>query len=417
MESLRGLLSSIEVINADLALHVVLQNIAEESARLIHAEPVGIGLLRAGQVVFQRVFRDGAWRDEPVELAVGEGLVGRVAAHGDAMVVNDPRHDLQERLPEGLGAAPHGFMVLPVVDRVDEEVGVLVVRRPQGRAPFGRRERQMLESLAHQAAVAIENGALYGELEEKLRNERQVTRMLTELSEMKSSFMVVTAHEMRTPLTILKGYHEVLRAGVLGALSREQEKSLEVCEKTTDRLIASFNDIVQMLEIDGGRLRIHARPVNVAGVLRELLGQMEPFVQQRGLEVALEGPESPALLALDPEKMHIALMNLVENAIKFTPDGGRIRLRVGEEDASVHIAVEDSGIGIEKEELERIFDKFYTSRDPLHHTSGTYQFRARGSGLGLSIAKGYVEAHGGRIWAESEGAGKGSAFHVVLPRA
>jgi signal transduction histidine kinase len=115
--------------------------------------------------------------------------------------------------------------------------------------------------------------------------------------------------------------------------------------------------------------------------------------------------------------MHIALMNLVENAIKFTPDGGRIRLRVGEEDASVHIAVEDSGIGIEKEELERIFDKFYTSRDPLHHTSGTYQFRARGSGLGLSIAKGYVEAHGGRIWAESEGAGKGSAFHVVLPRA
>jgi signal transduction histidine kinase len=171
-----------------------------------------------------------------------------------------------------------------------------------------------------------------------------------------------------------------------------------------------------MLEIDGGRLRIHARPVNVARVLRELVGQMEPFVQQRKLEVALEGPESPAPLALDPEKMHIALMNLVENAIKFTPDGGRIRLRVGEEDAEVHIAVEDSGIGIEKEELERIFDKFYTSRDPLHHTSGTYQFRARGSGLGLSIAKGYVEAHGGRIWAESEGAGKGSAFHVVLPR-
>ncbi len=416
MESLHGLLASIEVINSNLALDTVLQNIAAESARLIHAQPVGIGLIRGQRVLFQHVWRDGGWREDRVELAVGAGVAGRVAAHGDAAVVNDPRQDLQEQLPEGLGEAPHGFMVLPIVDRQDNEVGILIVRRPEGRAPFGRHERQLLESLAHQAAVAIENGALYGELEEKLRNERQVTRMLQELNDMKSSFMVVTAHEMRTPLTILKGYHEVLRAGVLGPLSREQSESLAVCEKTTDRLIASFNDIVQMLEIDGGRLRIHARPVDVAVVLRELIGQMQPFTSQRGLDIALEGSPYPAMLPLDAEKMHIALMNLVENAIKFTPDGGRIRLRVGEEDGSVHIAVEDSGIGIDKDELERIFDKFYTSRDPLHHSSGTYQFRARGSGLGLSIAKGYVEAHGGRIWAESEGTGKGSAFHVVLPR-
>src|SRR5207245_3977992 len=100
---------------------------------------------------------------------------------------------------------------------------------------------------------------------------------------------------------------------------------------------------------------------------------------------------------------------------KFTPDAGEIRVRVTEDAEDVHITVEDTGIGIDSTELERIFEKFYTSPDPSHHTSGDYKFEARGTGLGLSIAKSYVEAHGGRIWAESAGSGKGSRFHILLP--
>jgi signal transduction histidine kinase len=367
---------------------------------------VGIGLVRGDRVSFPHVWRDGAWHEAGVEFAPGADVAA------------------------ALGEPPGALLTLPIEDRQGVKVGVLAVRRPEDRAPFTKHEEQLIDSLTHQAAVAIENADLLGDLKESetrlaealattqelLRNEQQVTRMLQELNEMKSSFMIVTAHEMRTPLTILKGYHEALRQGVLGLLTREQEQSLAICEKTTDRLIASFNDILAMLEIDGGRMRIHARPVDLRGVLKEVVGQMQPFLEQRSLDMAVEAADAVATVPVDAEKMQIALVNLVENAIKFTPDGGRIRLRVLEEGAALHVAVEDSGIGIERDELERIFDKFYTSRDPLHHTSGTYQFRARGSGLGLAIAKGYVEAHGGRILAESEGAGKGSAFHVVLPR-
>jgi signal transduction histidine kinase len=111
----------------------------------------------------------------------------------------------------------------------------------------------------------------------------------------------------------------------------------------------------------------------------------------------------------------MVIANLLQNAIKFTPDGGAIQVRLVPLQDAVQITVTDNGIGIAPDELDRVFDRFYTTKDSLHHGSGTYKFQARGAGLGLAIAKGYVEAHGGRIWAESAGPGLGSRFHVVLP--
>src|SRR5262249_21250248 len=118
----------------------------------------------------------------------------------------------------------------------------------------------------------------------------------------------------------------------------------------------------------------------------------------------------------DLKKFQLIIFHLIQNAIKFTPDNGEIRVQINNDGGEIHIIVQDSGMGIDASEIERIFDKFYTGLDSSHHRSGKYQFNTGGTGLGLAIAKSYTEAHGGRIWAESVGkGGHGTSFHIILP--
>jgi signal transduction histidine kinase len=232
---------------------------------------------------------------------------------------------------------------------------------------------------------------------------------------MKTNFLVITAHEVRTPLTLLKGYVEVLLEGFLGAVSEAQRDSLGVCRRSLNRLIATFNQILDMVRLEEKLLRLTLSPTDLPAVAREVISELAPFIERRRQRVTVDAAGPVAPLAADGEKLRVVLVNLIGNAIKFTPDGGHIRVSLAGEATGLSLVVEDSGIGLDSTEIPRIFDKFYTGPEPMHHTSGTYQFKAGGAGLGLAIAKGYVEAHGGRIWAESDGPGKGSRFHVTIP--
>lgn len=427
--TLRQLLDSIRVINSTLDLPSVLQSIAAEAARLVGAEPGGIGLVRDGQVVFPRLFVDGAWDPVDHHIPVGHGVVGSVAATGRPSVINDPVPGLSTGFPVPVvDRYAHGMIDVPILDRNGNVVGVLDVRRPEGREPFDDADRSVLDSLAPQAAIAIENAGLYGTLEEKkivlseslwaveqlYRNEQQANRILQELNDMKTNFMIVTSHELRTPLTIIKGHHEALLGGYLGEVSASQGSTLQICQRNVDRMIDTFDDIIEMMKIDR-RAPLRPEPLDVAAELGEVLQELSSFVERRRQHVEVQNDDGLPLVVGDSEKLQLVFENVLQNAIKFTPDGGRIRVVLSAQGENVRISVEDEGVGIERDDLERIFERFFTSRDSLHHGSGTWQFMARGAGLGLAIAKGYVEAHGGRIWAESDGLDKGSRFHVLLP--
>lgn len=236
-----------------------------------------------------------------------------------------------------------------------------------------------------------------------------------DLADLKTSFMVVTSHEMRTPLTVLQGYVELLRQDALGPLSAGQKKAVAACARSVDRLVRSFDDVVSMMQIEEARVTLRRSTVDLGALVREVVEELHPFAERRGQKVrVLAGGVRPLLL--DASRMRLALVDLLENAIKFTPDGGEIRVSVREKADGVHLVVEDTGIGIPADELERVFERFYAGDDPLHHGSGQFEFMARGHGLGLALVRGFVEAHGGRVWAESGGPGAGAAFHVVLPR-
>jgi signal transduction histidine kinase len=416
-QHLQALLESGRVISAGLDLPRVLQNIAEEAARLVDGEPGGIGLVRDGKVVFDSLWASGSWEQANVSLPLGDGAAGGVASSATARIVNDATVLVAE--PLGRYAVP-GFIDVPISGRGGAVTGVLHVRRRARGRPFEDADRELLESLARQAAIAIENAALFGTVLEKGRaleslyeHERRLSASLQALSVMKNNFMIVTSHELRTPLTVLRGYHELLTEGALAGPAAAQ--ALEVCRRTTERMVSGLEDILEMLQLDEGRVRLAPRTTDVAALVHEVAREIEPFARRRGQTLRVANG-SVLEACVDVDKIRLVLHNLVENAVKFTPDGGHIRLTVELQEEQIHVVVEDDGIGIEPAELDRIFERFYTGPDALHHRSGHFEFETRGAGLGLALVRGHCEAHGGCAWAESDGRGHGSRFHVVLPR-
>jgi len=436
LETLRQLLKSIQIINSQLDLETVLQNITAESARLIDGEPGTIGLIVGENIVFKHLWYKGKLEDSDLIFPLGQGIAGIVAVTGKPYIVNDIH--LEPKLVDlelAKKYSPYGFVEIPIIDRKGKVVGVLDIRRTANRVTFTEKDVQILESLAHQAAVAIENASLYGTLEEKnlaleeknliiaeslkeienlYQHEQEVSRALQELNQMKSNFMVVTSHEMRTPLTILQGNHEALLAKFLGQLTPRQEKSLLACQRATNRMVESVENISEALKISEKQVRLKYSQVNLCQITLIVANKLSQFIQQRNQELKLNLPDK-LIISADPDKLQLLLSNIIQNAIKFTPDQGVISVTINQEDSNAHIIITDNGIGIEKKDLERIFDQFYTHSDTLNHTSGKYQFSARGSGLGLAISKGYVESHSGRIWAESDGINYGSSFHIIFP--
>ncbi|MBX7219866.1 MAG: GAF domain-containing protein [Blastocatellia bacterium] len=436
ISALRQLLESIQIINSQLALATVLQAIAEESARLVTGLPGGIGFVEDTQIVFRRIWLDG-WQDAEYRIPVGMGISGRVVTLGVAKIVNDIQTEDDVAFRETLvGFGIAGFLQVPILSRKGRVVGVLMVRRPVERPPFTKSDCQLVESLANQAAVAIENARLYGELAEKrdeleaknimigeslrelerlYQNEQAVTSTLHQLNQMKTNFMIVTSHEMRTPLAVLKGYHDTLVEGYFGELNPEQKQSLEACQRMVDRMAASFEAMLEMIKINAGQFSIEPLASDVAALVRSIPVEFRQGLAERKQRVSLDVPDT-LVCAVDRDKLRMALTNILQNAIKFSPDAGEIRVRARLENNTLRIAVQDFGIGIEPTELERIFEYFYTGSDPNSHTSGQFEFLARGNGLGLSIARSYIEAHGGRIWAESAGTDQGSCFYIEIPQ-
>ncbi|MCS6885286.1 MAG: two-component regulator propeller domain-containing protein [Acidobacteriota bacterium] len=426
---LMRLLNSTRVVNSQLDLQQVLEKIAYESASLIDGEPGGIGLIEGDKVVFKRIWKKDRWIDTRIEFELGQGIAGTVAKTGQPILVNDPKSDPRLAYPDLIEEyCVQGFIEVPIFDKAGKVVGVLEVRRRAGGPLLTETHRQLIESFAHHAAVAIENANLYGALEEKnllvveslreierlYKNEQNVNKQLQQLDRMKSNFMAVTSHELRTPLTVLKGYLDALSEGYFGKLAVTQQKHIDVCLRMIDRLISTLNLILEMLKIEERKIILHRKPLDLQLLLSEIAQEMRPFAERRRQQLKLELCQT-VIVEGDREKLSLVFLNLLQNAIKFTPDSGTIRVICKANDSFVEVIIEDEGIGLESDELEKIFDKFYTSEDSMTHSSGTYQFGARGVGLGLAVARSYVEAHGGKIRAESAGRGKGSSFFVILP--
>lgn len=253
---------------------------------------------------------------------------------------------------------------------------------------------------------------------------RRAYQNLERLDRAKADFIGVVGHELRTPLTVISGYANMLKSAP--AVRDDQNLGLFADGITTsvDRLQAIINSILDVSKIDTAVLKVRKVPTSILVLIKEIEADFRTALEERRLEFTTDGIDQLPYILGDSDLLHKALYHLVVNAIKFTPDGGQItvsgRLLRGENrQDEIEIVVADTGIGIDQEHHELIFDKFYQTGEVMLHSSGVTKFKGGGPGLGLAIARGAIAAHGGGIWVESSGHDEeklpGSRFYVRLP--
>jgi PAS domain S-box-containing protein len=251
------------------------------------------------------------------------------------------------------------------------------------------------------------------EMEEELQQAKEAAEAANQA---KDEFITVVTHELRSPLSSVLGSIGLLEDGAAGPVTEEQIEFLRIIESNTTRMAALASDLADISRIESGQLQLEMEPVSMARIIREIIRSIHPQVERKEQQLILQVPDALPEVWGDQMRLAQVLTNLISNAHKFTPEGGRIVINA-EHTANqwdsrgaakvVHVVVEDNGIGIKTEDLQKLFQKF--SRVGDRETR-----RIPGTGLGLSIAKNLVEMQGGRIWCESE-PGKGSAFHFTVP--
>ncbi len=247
----------------------------------------------------------------------------------------------------------------------------------------------------------------------------KMNHVIERLDKSKSNFVAVAAHEFKTPLTLIEGYTAMI--GELLPPEMEQIQSLlQGVHNGLHRLRDLVNDMLDVSMIDNNMLPLNMQPVWLNRMFKLLKAELLPVLQQRRQELEIRSFNgSEELLFADPERLYQALKNIINNGIKFTPDGGKISIDGRPLPGFVEITITDTGIGIALENQDIIFEKFGQLGDVSLHSSGKTKFKGGGAGMGLPIAKGIIEAHGGSIWVESPGYDEktcpGSTFHILLP--
>ncbi len=252
--------------------------------------------------------------------------------------------------------------------------------------------------------------AISRDVTERKRLEAQLRAQyekLKELDKLKGDFVNAVSHDLRTPLTSILGYAEFLEDGIGGPITESQRQFVAQITKGTKRLEGMVNDLLDFARLDAGTFRLHCEETDLAMRVQELVESLRPQAEEKHLTLSVQVPEGPLTRVLDPQRIERVLANLIGNALKFTAEGGRIAVRVTEDDAGVLCEVEDTGIGIAPEDLPKLFQRFTQLEAGARMKAGT--------GLGLSISKAQIEAHGGTIGVRSE-PGKGSTFWFRLPR-
>ena len=338
----------------------------------------------------QEVVRDTA-------IKLGEGIAGRVARQGEPLVLDGsvpPDEELQKLMKQDEISSA---ICMPLVVR-DELIGVLNLSKLGDDASlFTQSDVELISVLAGQAAIAIKNAHLFEEIQRAYRE-------LKRLDELKSEFINIAAHELRTPLAILLGYAALLEEKA----DDTAQKYLQIIVHNAMRLKKLVTDMVNLRYLEAGQMELQLQELRLSDVVDLVVEDLGFLAEEKGQELIIEMAHDLPPIWADKGKLHLILSNLVSNAIKFTPEGGDIKVEALVEEDELKVAVKDTGIGIPDEEYERIFHRFYQIEDSLRR-------QHQGLGLGLSIVRGLIELHQGRIWLESQ-VGKGSTFYFTISR-
>jgi len=383
----------------------VFDTIVRSAARLCHAFMASV-LVTDGRLLYL----PANYGSSPEALAAVRSRfprpLDRETVSGAAILTRSVVHvpDVQEpsvveftrRAAQVLG---YRSLVTVPMRRDREVVGAInVCRLEPGR--FSDVEVELLQTFADQAVIAIQNARLFHEIEDK-------SRLLEAASRHKSEFLANMSHELRTPLNAVIGFSEVLIQRMFGSLTDKQDEYLKDIYTSGQHLLSLINDILDLSKIEAGRMELAPAPFHLPSALENAVTLVKERAGRHGIALSLDIDPRLEQIVGDERKVKQVLLNLLANAVKFTPEGGRISLKAGWADGMVEIAVTDTGIGIAPDDQTAIFEEF-------RQVGSDEARKQEGTGLGLTLAKKFVELHGGRIWVESA-VGRGSTFTFTLP--
>jgi signal transduction histidine kinase len=269
------------------------------------------------------------------------------------------------------------------------------------------------EACAHYDLL-VERKQLLGQLQEKNTELEQTNTQLTQANQLKQAFIQVASHELRTPLTILLG---LSRLALRQRDVREPVHEFLVrMDEAAQRLQRLVDQIISMLTAQRFDEVLERSREDLPPLIKQAAEDVRPFIELRGQTLALDVPDDLGSMNIDGLKVRDSINHLLLNAIKFTPDHGRIELAATRDNGLATIRVTDTGAGIDPESLKHLFEPFFTGYDVSHHSSGLFEYGKRGLGLGLSVVKGFVELHGGKVSCDSA-PGRGSTFTITIPDA
>ncbi|MFN7134816.1 MAG: ATP-binding protein, partial [Myxococcales bacterium] len=329
---------------------------------------------------------DGAAAAVPVEALQRSGLVQR-ALDDARVVVLDPLPQAEAMDALGVRSA----MLVPLAAR-SRCIGLLVLGRADGEQRYRADELQLAEDVGRRAALVLDNARLYAETAESDRR--------------KDEFLAMLAHELRNPLNAIStAMHLVDRSA---AADESTSRPRAIVERQVKHLARMVDDLLDVSRITRGRMELRAEPLDLREVVQHAVHALRPVMDRRGHDLVVRTSHAPVPVEADPARFEQVVVNLLDNAAKYTDPGGCVRVSLDREGDEAVLRVEDNGIGMAPEMLPQIFDLFSQVDRSLDRTRG-------GIGVGLTLVKGLVELHGGRITAASDGLGKGSRFEVRLP--
>jgi len=388
------------ILNSTLKPDLLLQTILDTAAELLECSDVSILLYDENAEQLRFAAATGANREQLEEIPVplDSSIAGTIFTENRHLVINnveqDPRH--YDQVGEKIQYQVDSLLGVPM--RVKDRVtGVIEALNKKG-GEFTEFDVSLLLVVASQAAISIHNAQLIQALQ-------KANVELSQADKLKRDMMAVASHELRTPLGNILGYATLLHEEA----SQNTKPLAESILKASTRLRAVLDDMANMNLLYTGEADLDLMPTTLSAVLNIANEEVQNTFHEDYQEIQFRLPADPIDLFVDLPKISVVFVNLLENAIRFTPPEGDIHVSAEEKGGKVHITVTDTGQGISDSDLEKIFDVFYQNED---HMTRRYE----GLGLGLAIARELVQLHGGKIWAESEGAGKGSTFHVVMPK-
>jgi signal transduction histidine kinase len=394
-----------QALNSSLDLETVLSTIVTRASRFARAdactvyeydEARGELLLRATHELDEEVV--AVARRSPIRR--GEGVAGRLALTRQPVEIPDIAEEgaytgpLRDVL---LRTGNRALLGVPLLHE-DRLVGALTVnRKSPGR--FAPETIALLTTFASQSALAIQNARLFREIAEK-------SRELEAASKHKSEFLANMSHELRTPLNAILGFSEVLQEGMFGEVNEKQSEYLHDILESGRHLLSLINDILDLSKIEAGRMELDVADFDLPNAIENSLILVRERASRRGIALGHAVDASLGTVRADERKLKQVLLNLLSNALKFTPEGGRVDVRAEGRGDVAEISVTDTGVGIAPEDLETIFEEF--------RQVGAVEKKVEGTGLGLALARRFIELHGGTMWVKSE-VGSGSVFAFTLP--